>query len=143
MVHAIDAGNLILEIQQNSDTTYRVYDWGRVGLDGRPRALHVRESLASILFEGADEPRLVSPAVAPTVLADCAEFRLRRVPLAAGQTLAWAAGEQPRLVAVVAGAVGTATGTLRRGDNALVPWSAAMVLTGEEDSVLLVTENFA
>jgi mannose-6-phosphate isomerase len=30
-MHAIDAGNLILEIQQNSDTTYRVYDWGRVG----------------------------------------------------------------------------------------------------------------
>jgi len=34
-VHAIDAGNLILEIQQNSDTTYRLYDWGRVGLDGK------------------------------------------------------------------------------------------------------------
>ncbi|MEK9633930.1 MAG: type I phosphomannose isomerase catalytic subunit, partial [Opitutae bacterium] len=33
-LHAIDAGNLILEIQQNSDTTYRVYDWGRLGLDG-------------------------------------------------------------------------------------------------------------
>ena len=32
-IHAIDAGNLILEIQQNSDTTYRVYDWGRLGLD--------------------------------------------------------------------------------------------------------------
>ncbi|HET7537894.1 MAG TPA: type I phosphomannose isomerase catalytic subunit, partial [Candidatus Didemnitutus sp.] len=32
IMHAIDAGNLILEIQQNSDTTYRVYDWGRVGL---------------------------------------------------------------------------------------------------------------
>ena len=40
-VHAIDAGNLILEIQQNSDTTYRVYDWGRMGLDGKPRQLHV------------------------------------------------------------------------------------------------------
>jgi hypothetical protein len=37
-VHAIDGGNLILEIQQNSDTTYRVYDWGRVGLDGKPPA---------------------------------------------------------------------------------------------------------
>jgi hypothetical protein len=51
-VHAIDAGNLILEIQQNSDTTYRLYDWGRVGLDGRPRTLHVDESLRSILWEG-------------------------------------------------------------------------------------------
>ena len=35
-IHAIDAGNLILEIQQNSDTTYRVYDWGRLGLNGEP-----------------------------------------------------------------------------------------------------------
>jgi len=49
-VHAIDAGNLILEIQQNSDTTYRLHDWGRVGLDGKPRKLHVEESLASIVW---------------------------------------------------------------------------------------------
>src|SRR5579871_6293616 len=47
-IHAIDAGNLILEIQQNSDTTYRLYDWGRVGLDGQPRQLHVEQSLRSI-----------------------------------------------------------------------------------------------
>ncbi|MGH7946401.1 MAG: type I phosphomannose isomerase catalytic subunit, partial [Opitutaceae bacterium] len=47
-VHAIDAGNLILEIQQNSDTTYRVYDWGRAGLDGLPRELHIEQSLRSI-----------------------------------------------------------------------------------------------
>ena len=50
-VHAIDAGNLILEIQQNSDTTYRVYDWGRTGLDHQPRPLHLREALASILWD--------------------------------------------------------------------------------------------
>ena len=57
-VHAIGAGNVIFEIQQNSDTTYRVYDWGRLGLDGRPRDLHIAESLRSIDF--ADfEPALV------------------------------------------------------------------------------------
>jgi mannose-6-phosphate isomerase len=49
-VHAIGAGLVIFEIQQNSDTTYRVFDWNRVGLDGKPRALHVAESLASIDF---------------------------------------------------------------------------------------------
>ena len=36
-VHAIGGGNVIFEIQQNSDTTYRVFDWNRVGLDGKPR----------------------------------------------------------------------------------------------------------
>ena len=62
-VHAIDAGNLILEIQQNSDTTYRVYDWGRVGLDGRPRQLHVEESLRSIDWQDFEPAPLRS---APT-----------------------------------------------------------------------------
>jgi len=49
-VHAIGGGNVIFEIQQNSDTTYRVFDWNRAGLDGKPRQLHVAESLASIDF---------------------------------------------------------------------------------------------
>jgi mannose-6-phosphate isomerase len=49
-VHAIGAGLVIFEIQQNSDTTYRVFDWNRVGLDGKPRELHIAQSLASIDF---------------------------------------------------------------------------------------------
>jgi len=49
-LHAIGGGNVIFEIQQNSDTTYRVFDWNRVGLDGKPRDLHVAQSLASIDF---------------------------------------------------------------------------------------------
>lgn len=44
-VHAIGAGLFICEIQQNSDTTYRVYDWGRVGADGKPRELHVEKAV--------------------------------------------------------------------------------------------------
>jgi mannose-6-phosphate isomerase len=50
-LHAIGAGNVIFEIQQNSDTTYRVFDWNRLGLDGRPRELHIEESLRSIDFD--------------------------------------------------------------------------------------------
>lgn len=57
-VHAIGAGLVIFEIQQNSDTTYRVFDWNRVGLDGRPRDLHVAQSLSSIDFDDF-EPELV------------------------------------------------------------------------------------
>ena len=57
-VHAIGAGLVIFEIQQNSDTTYRVFDWNRMGLDGKPRELHVPQSLASIDFEDF-EPALV------------------------------------------------------------------------------------
>lgn len=60
-VHAIGAGNVIFEIQQNSDTTYRVFDWNRVGLDGRPRQLHIEESLRSIDFSDF-EPGLIVPS---------------------------------------------------------------------------------
>ena len=60
-VHAIGAGLVIFEVQQNSDTTYRVFDWNRVGLDGKPRALHIQESLASIDFNDF-EPRLICSA---------------------------------------------------------------------------------
>lgn len=57
--HAIGGGNVIFEIQQNSDTTYRVFDWNRVEADGKPRQLHIPESLASIDF--ADyEPELIT-----------------------------------------------------------------------------------
>jgi mannose-6-phosphate isomerase len=50
-VHAIGAGVLLAEIQQTSDVTFRVYDWGRTGPDGKPRALHVDQALASIDFD--------------------------------------------------------------------------------------------
>jgi mannose-6-phosphate isomerase len=78
-LHAIGAGNVIIEIQQNSDTTYRVFDWNRIGLDGKPRALHIDQSLASIDFEDF-EPK-VKPATDPLV-ADCPLFRVEKIPLA-------------------------------------------------------------
>jgi mannose-6-phosphate isomerase len=49
-VHAIGAGVLLAEIQEMSDATFRIYDWGRTGDDGKPRALHIREALESIDF---------------------------------------------------------------------------------------------
>jgi mannose-6-phosphate isomerase len=57
-LHAIGAGLVIFEIQQNSDTTYRVFDWNRPGLDGKPRDLHIPKSLASIDFNDF-EPSLI------------------------------------------------------------------------------------
>ena len=48
LVHAICEGCLVLEVQQNSNTTYRVYDWDRVGPDGRPRELHVAKAMEAI-----------------------------------------------------------------------------------------------
>ena len=63
-VHALGAGLVIFEIQQNSDTTYRVFDWNRAGLDGKPRELHIPQSLASIDFNDF-EPSLLPQARVP------------------------------------------------------------------------------
>ncbi|MCD6048683.1 MAG: mannose-6-phosphate isomerase type [Verrucomicrobia bacterium] len=62
-VHALGAGSVLFEIQQNSDTTYRVFDWNRVGLDGKPRDLHLAQALASIDFNDF-EPALLSSTTA-------------------------------------------------------------------------------
>jgi len=61
-VHAIGAGNLLLEIQQNSDTTYRLSDWGRVGADGKPRELHIEQALKCIDFMDRTVPRITAPS---------------------------------------------------------------------------------
>lgn len=63
-VHALGAGVVLFEIQQNSDTTYRVFDWNRVGVDGKPRELHIPQSLASIDFNDF-EPSLIPCEVVP------------------------------------------------------------------------------
>jgi mannose-6-phosphate isomerase len=80
-VHAIGAGVLLAEVQQPSDTTYRVYDWGRVGLDGKPRPLHQGEALESLRFE--ERPAVLEGAVE----VDLQLFRIRVVELAAGGAL--------------------------------------------------------
>ena len=57
-LHAIGAGNLIIEVQQNSDTTYRVFDWNRTHKGGAARKLHIAEALQSIDFSDR-EPELL------------------------------------------------------------------------------------
>jgi mannose-6-phosphate isomerase len=65
-VHALLAGTVAAEIQQNSDTTYRVHDWGRLGADGKPRPLHIDKALAVSDFAqrgaGIVQPALLSDA---------------------------------------------------------------------------------
>lgn len=61
-LHAIMDGILIAEIQQNSNTTYRVYDWNRLGHDGQPRPLHIDKALDVINFDQV-EPTICPPAL--------------------------------------------------------------------------------
>lgn len=146
-LHAIDAGNLILEIQQNSDTTYRVYDWGRVGLDGKPRQLHVEQSLRCIDFNDY-EPAPLRASRGDRVLAECREFRIRRLERTAGAIFAGAGDPgEARLLHVVRGAVLAAAGgaaeEFSAGDNVLLPAAFAGELRARVDATVLVTDRFS
>lgn len=142
VMHAIDGGNVILEIQQNSDTTYRVYDWGRVGLDGKPRAMHVEQSMASLEANTAAAPRLVRTPEKVAILADCREFRITRHKLAAGERLALGTEREARLLSVVSGRL-EGDAALAAGDNALVSFASSPVLRAAADTVVLVTDHFS
>jgi len=81
-VHAIGAGNVILEIQQNSDTTYRVDDWGRKDERGKSRELHVKQALESIQWED-HEPAMVQPRGERLLV--CDYFKVTRWWVAPGE----------------------------------------------------------
>lgn len=73
-IHALGPGLLIYEIQQASDVTYRLYDWGRLGLDGQPRELHIDKGVQVANLDSL--PRVVQPE--GDLLVDCAYFRTWR-----------------------------------------------------------------
>jgi mannose-6-phosphate isomerase len=90
-VHAVGAGVLLYEVQQASDLTYRLYDHGRVGLDGRPRALHLEQALAVARLTPGEQPAPPLETLSPgrTRLAATRSFTLERWRVGAG-----APGEQ-------------------------------------------------
>ena len=130
-LHAIGAGNLILEIQQNSDTTYRISDWGRVGSDGNPRQLHREEGLKSICFTNRTGPRI--PGVSGTVqfnrkfdlVPRCPYFKVADLRLTSEWLDDTAPGTSFHLISAVNGRVRVGknelTATLAPGESALVP----------------------
>jgi mannose-6-phosphate isomerase len=128
-LHAIGAGNVLFEIQQNSDTTYRVFDWNRAGLDGQPRPLHVPQSLASIDFEDI-EPRLIhsiysrNPTLAVRYLVNDPLFRVDACQARRGARF-HLRSESLQILGIVRGRLelrhGEMTVPLKPGDFCLLP----------------------
>ena len=148
-VHGIGAGLVIFEIQQNSDTTFRVYDWDRLGLDGKPRALHVRESLDSIDFNDI-EPDLV--AAQERAADDFSVRPLVRDPLfnvdlveAKNAATSRRQSTRPRVIACVRGRVtahgGGLSQDIRAGQFCLLPARVADAsITADTGAAFLVAE---
>ena len=92
-VHAIGEGCLLLEVQQNSNTTYRLHDWDRIGADGKPRELHVDQAFTVIDWNsGPIAPATQQPLARPGPnswrdIISCPHFRVTRLDLCAPETI--------------------------------------------------------
>jgi mannose-6-phosphate isomerase len=148
-VHAIGAGLVIFEIQQNSDTTYRVFDWNRTGLDNQPRELHVPQSLASIDFNDF-EPSLVQSdfsgagLVKIRPLVNDPLFTVEQWKMPAGTTAA-AHPNQMQIIGVLEGKLRVRAGQtqidLLPGEFCLIPASLTQTsLQAESPTTLLRVE---
>ncbi|UTI63198.1 class I mannose-6-phosphate isomerase [Paraconexibacter antarcticus] len=136
-VHAIGAGCLIVEIQQNSDTTYRVFDFGRPGLDGELRELHVPQSMASIDWDDVEPP--LHRGDGPIADNDC--FTVTRRALD-GPSVLTSPGECA-IVAVIDGGVSCGGASFAPGAFFLVPAADGAnlpVAPTAGDATVLVTE---
>lgn len=120
--HAIGAGCLIAEIQQNSDTTFRVFDWNRTGPDGQPRTLHIQESLACLDFHDV-QPELAPPLEATPF--SCEFFDVRKIQIDT-PTIPQDAGGSAFFV--LSGEVRLGTHHFVRGEWFLLPSEAAQTL---------------
>ena len=129
-VHALGAGLLVAEIQQASDTTYRLYDWGRLSPDGKPRQLHVEEALAVIDYSAAEvAPQRPAVTDCAECLVACDKFVLHRRTFSSPTPIA--TEDSFHLLTVLDGEVtmGAPSSTLRlpRGQTALLPVCLASV----------------
>ena len=135
--HAVGAGNVLVEVQQNSDTTYRVFDWNRVDDTGQPRSLHIEEALQCIDFTDV-APKLIAPK--GDVLVRHHLFVVEKWNLQSPREVA--AREQCAIVCCLSGSLRCGDADFTPGQFLLVPASMPdreIYPTGEGTSLLRVT----
>ncbi len=144
-VHAIGEGILLTEVQQSSDLTYRLYDWGRLGADGQPRELHIAQALECIDFErGPVEPVIPTETQADghliESLVECQYFTMRR--RTSTKSFEIPTGDGFRVVIVLEGC-GTLTcndnrDSLKTGDTVLIPSSCPQARFDADEQLVLL-----
>lgn len=121
-VHALGPGVLVYEIQQSSDQTYRLYDWGRMGLDGKPRALHIDKGLQAAKLDLRPDVRRMSDKE-PVFAGPYFETRLHRL---LGETVGLdTGGRRFHVLSVIRGAASVSAGgeqlQISVGQSVLIP----------------------
>lgn len=131
-VHAIGKGCLICEIQQNSNVTYRVYDHGRVGKDGKPRELHIDKAL-----DVSDLSTYRKPSFEGCVIGECEYFSSYRIDVTEKRELELSK-ESFRVICCVSGEGKLASTPIHAGESFFVS-ACDDVLTLEGDMTLIVS----
>lgn len=127
LVHAVGDGVKLYEVQQSSNTTFRLYDWGRVDADGRPRALHIDAALAAMDLS-------LPPPVAQRDVS-CALFDFCQVDV--NGTVELPASSKGVLVFVASGTVVIGESVLVQGASAFVPPVLTCRLIGTDARVFV------
>jgi mannose-6-phosphate isomerase len=139
-LHAIGAGYLIYEIQQNSDTTYRVFDWNRMGLDGVPRELHVEQSMRCIDFTDTEPSMTVPSGASGEGMASCEYFKVEKRELHSGMEVGNLDKDKFSIVTVVSGELSDEAGhSYVAGDFMILPRGASTLRVLDETLILQTT----
>ncbi len=141
-VHAIGAGILLAELQQSSDITYRIHDWGRVGLDGKPRALHIEQAALVRPPRPLPPCPLARPARKATLArrVDCDSFTIDEITLARGELALARPADRFGILSVLSGqgSVRAADGeriSVALGDVIFVPAAAPRLVLEATNSL--------
>ena len=145
-IHSIGTGCFIAEIQQTSDITYRIYDFGRVGLDGKPRELHTELSKAAIDYTVLDDYKTAYEEVknAENEIVSCEYFTTSLFDLDQPVSVPVKANDSFMIVICIGGN-GTLTDsegnavTLRQGETVLVPACTESVTFTPSEGLKLIT----
>ena len=141
LVHTLDPGILLAEIQQNSDATYRLYDWNRTDQNGNPRPLHIEKALDVINFEKGIIPQkeqtlqLKEPNYTRSILAACPYFVTEKIQLK-NEYIINPAGERFYILIFLSG-----QGKITDGNETYYPQPGNTVLLPAELDQLVISGN--
>lgn len=144
-VHSIGKGCFIAEIQQTSDLTYRIYDFGRLGLDGKPRELHVEQSKDAVDYSVLDDYKTsYTPEMNKAVsLVECNYFKTHLLDLTETVEVPVKVNDSFMIVICLEG-VGTLTDSngyslnLKQGETVLVPASIEYISLIPNESMKII-----
>jgi len=151
LVHAIGGGALIYEVQQNSNTTYRLFDWNRAGTDGKPRPLHIEESFKTIEWDNERVRECANSRVCECVntrtpgyqsLVSCTFFNVGKLALEGSTSIKQDGTTFTALFVENGNASVTANGEtvqLTKGMSCLIPAAAPLFTLAGKASILITT----